>query len=309
MALDLLYFNGELITETDLEVSSIDFQDRAFHYGDGIFETLRIHQGEIPTWSFHQERLQLGQDALGLPLDSFLNSWPEFVARQLAHIPAACAKLIISRGIGPRGYKAPSITHIHWWLKVTDLPHDSATFKYQPKKLTLCNHRLSRQPALAGIKHLNRLDQVIARSEWNDSEPFDEGIMRNLEGNIIECTMSNLFWLENGKIFTPDVTQEGVDGCVRRWLIQYQMNQENPVHIIQQVTLASITQADGVFICNSLMGIQAVAEISDTVIGNATEKHALDRANEMIKSLSIRFNEYYQVNKTETFNNASRMHD
>ncbi len=304
MALDLLYFNGELITGTDLETSSIDFQDRAFHYGDGLFETLRIHQGGIPTWAFHQERLLLGQSALNLPLDTFLDAWPEFVARHLAHIPAACGKLIISRGVGPRGYKAPNITHIHWWLKITDLPHDSATFDYQPKQLTVCDHRLSKQPALAGIKHLNRLDQVIARSEWNDSASFHEGIMRNLAGDIIECTMSNLFWLENGKIFTPDLTEEGVDGCVRRWLIQYQLAQENPVSVIQQTTLASIMQADGVFICNSLMGIQAVAEISGVAIGNATEAHALERANQTIKSLSKRFNKLYKVNETETINNA-----
>lgn len=280
MALDLLFLNGKLVDQND---QIIDFQDRAFHYGDGVFETLRIHCGDIPTWAFHRERLLRAQEKLKLPIDSFLAQWPEFIAQNLHAIKSGCAKLIISRGVGPRGYKSPAVPVLNWWLKITDLPADSLNLAQSNKKLTICQYPLSRQPVLAGLKHLNRLDQVMARSEWGSHDEFDEGVMLNLEGAVTECTMSNIYWLEGDQIYTPDLSLEGVDGCVRRWLIKDLESTLKPLQILKAVKLERLLSADAVFISNSLSGIQWVNNIAG---------HQIPLSN-LVKVLSDKFNQQY----------------
>lgn len=265
--MEIIFANGQLVNSEAESSLCINFDDRALQYGDGVFETLRIANGAIPMWKYHQQRLENSQNVLGLPLDEFLSGWDGFCAEHIIHIDNACAKLIISRGEGPRGYKIPQNPQLNWWLKITDLP---ALSKPEMFKLTLCHHALSRQPALAGLKHLNRLDQVIARSEWDVQDDYDEGIMFNLDGDIIEGTMSNVFWLTDGQLYTPDLSQEGIDGCVRRWLIA-QQDKVNPVNIQKSTQLNQLLMADGVFLTNSLIGIQKVTEID----GHKISQHSL----------------------------------
>ncbi|NRA24952.1 MAG: aminodeoxychorismate lyase [Oleispira sp.] len=290
MAVDLLFLNGSLINEADLDHQIIDFQDRAFHYGDGVFETLRIHNGDIPTWHFHQQRLRQAQKTLKLPLDNFLTAWPSFVTNHLAEIKQGCAKLVISRGVGPRGYKIPDQAELNWWLKITDLPVNSSNLQQKKYRLTVCEHILSRQPALAGLKHLNRLDQVIARSEWQQ-DAFDEGIMLNLDGHVVAGTMSNIFWLKDGRLFTPDISQEGIDGCVRRWLLQYQVDKNFAFKIEKYANVEQLLSADAVFISNSLIGIQLVAEIAGQPIASV--------AHGRVQRLAEEFNRFYLLDKSQ----------
>lgn len=272
--MELLFANGSLISSSDNNAGSanaISFNDRAFLYGDGVFETMRIAQGEIPMWEYHRQRLVKSQQIMGLALDDFLAQWQSFAALHLSNIESACAKLVISRGEGPRGYKLPVKTNLSWWLQVTDLPSIVEQAANQSScRLTLCQHALSRQPALAGLKHLNRLDQVMARSEWSDQDPFDEGVMFNIDGDVIEGTMSNLFWLKKNKIYTPDLSQEGVDGCVRRWLID-QQPQGMSINIVRDVKLDQLLMSEGVFLTNSLVGIKKVHQIDGHKIADNTQ--------------------------------------
>lgn len=278
--MELFFANGALInTRVDSKNHEssdfgINFNDRALQYGDGVFETIRICKGGIPMWKYHQQRLINAQNILGLPIDDFLSQWNDFVVTNFVNIDNACAKLVISRGEGPRGYQIPKQAHLNWWLKVTDLPVKSDRDGF---RLTLCRHALSRQPALAGIKHLNRLDQVMARSEWNEKDNFDEGIMFNIDGDVIEGTMSNIFWLKDGRFFTPDLSQEGIDGCVRRWVINQQGNKYS-VTTKKNVKLDQLLTADGVFLTNSLMGIKKVAEIDGQTIAQNTMIDTLEKA-------------------------------
>lgn len=281
--MELFFANGVLVdtvSNTEHTDYSIQFNDRALQYGDGVFETMRIVDGEIPMWDFHQQRLIWAQEALKLPLEDFLSQWDSFRKQNLFSIKNACAKLVISRGVGPRGYKIPNPTQLNWWLQVTDLSAIENTSGY---RLTLCQHTLSRQPALAGLKHLNRLDQVMARSEWSEQDCFDEGIMFNLDGDVIEGTMSNIFWLKGNQLFTPDLSQEGVDGCVRRWVIKnicaYKLDDERnnlpPVIIKKDTKLDQLLSADAVFLTNSLMGVKRVVEIDSQVIPDCRRAHGL----------------------------------
>lgn len=302
--MELLFANGVLVNsvgQTESADHGIRFNDRALQYGDGVFETMRIVNGEIPMWEFHLQRLLWAQTAVKLPLEEFLSEWSEFKQKNLSSIQNACAKLVISRGVGPRGYKIPNPTRINWWLQITDLP---AVKKVEGYRLTLCQHTLSRQPSLAGLKHLNRLDQVMARSEWNEQANFDEGIMFNLDGDVIEGTMSNIFWLKGDQFYTPDLSQEGVDGCVRRWIIDklgsrtfgnQMLNSETnnplknlPAVIIEKDTkLDQLLTADAVFLTNSLMGVKKVIEIDHHKIVDCPT------ANRLVKYLAEEFNQQF----------------
>jgi 4-amino-4-deoxychorismate lyase len=283
--MELFFANGVLV-DTNANTADahqgISINDRALQYGDGVFETLRIVNGRIPMWEYHQQRLRNAQAILGLPLDDFLSAWDEFIAQNCSSVGNACAKLIISRGAGPRGYKIPPQAQLNWWLSITDLPNIASKTDY---RLTLCRHTLSRQPTLAGLKHLNRLDQVMARSEWGEQDNFDEGIMFNLDGDVTEGTMSNIFWLKAGQVFTPDLSQEGIDGCVRRWVIG-QLGNDTPVIIEKCAKLDRLLNADGVFLTNSLMGIQKVTEIDGQVISQSpkVEQLAADFSRQFIPS-------------------------
>lgn len=284
--MEMFFANG--ILQPSSAHQCISIRDRALQYGDGVFETLRIVDGEIPMWKYHQQRLKNAQQILGLPLDEFFAQWPSFMSEQLANLKNACAKLVISRGEGPRGYKIPPQTSLNWWLTVTDLPVRETKNEF---KLTLCRHALSRQPRLAGLKHLNRLDQVLARSEWTEQDDFDEGIMFNLDGDVIEGTMSNIFWLKSGQLFTPDLSQEGIDGCVRRWVIDQCAQNSNAatksvtksVIIEKDAKLDQLLTADAVFLTNSLMGIQTVSQIDGQAIAH----------NKIIETLSTEFNRQF----------------
>lgn len=285
--MDVLFYNGERVLSQGKSVSDsyagISFDDRGLQYGDGIFETLRIANGEIPMWEFHQERLSKAELALKLPLAEFFSCWPSFVKQHLNHIESGYAKLVITRGEGPRGYKIPLEPVLNWWLKVGDFPSSYKIKQTTPFSLTLCQHPISRQPKLAGLKHLNRLDQVMARSEWGDSNEFDEGVMFNIDGDVTECTMSNIFWLKNGQLHTPDLSQEGIDGCVRRWLIARAEQSTQPVVVRQQTKLDELLAADAVFLTNSLMGIQTVSKIDGHEIAQSP------LVDELAENFSLQF--------------------
>lgn len=282
--MDLFFINGVALDhDSGCDSNSLNqadhgirFNDRALQYGDGVFETMRIVQGEIPMWEFHQQRLQWAQQALKLPLESFLSQWQSFMQKHLHDVVSGCAKLVISRGAGPRGYKIPNESRINWWLQVTDF-----TPRQNPQhfRLTLCQHTLSRQPALAGLKHLNRLDQVMARSEWDDRDNFDEGIMFNLDGDVVEGTMSNIFWLCGDQLYTPDLTQEGIDGCVRRWVIKDPCALlSTPVVIKKAAKLDELLTSDAVFLTNSLLGIKPVQTIDGHVVAQSACVEAMAMA-------------------------------
>ena len=122
------------------------------------------------------------------------------------------------------------------------------------------------------------------RSECQ-KDTFDEGIRLNRGGHGIEGTMSNIFWLKDEQIFTPDISQEGIDGCVRRWVLQHQVDKNITIKIEKYVSLEQLLSADAVFITNSLIGIQSVCEIAGQSIASV--------ASGRVKQLAEEFNRFY----------------
>ncbi len=244
--------------------------DRGFQYGDGAFETIRVVRGMIPLAAFHWQRLARACQRLSLPfsheeLDQQLNPI-------LAHKATGVLKVMVTRGSGGRGYNpegAPG-RMILGWFAMPEYPED---WREQGIEVKVCQTRLGHSPALAGLKHLNRLEQVLARGEWQgngSSGNVGEGLMLDLHGQLIEGTMSNLFLVDSGVITTADLSLCGVAGVMRQWLLDASPWRDKAQ--VRSLTLDDLWHAEEVFVTNSVMGIMPVSRCDDNVwaVGSLT---------------------------------------
>jgi 4-amino-4-deoxychorismate lyase len=237
---------------------STPLTDRGLAYGDGVFRTLRMVDGRPLHWARHYAKLHSDCVALGLPcpLESLLLSEAQFAAAGLAH---ASVKIIVTRGSGPRGY-APPQPCVPTRIVIAEA-YTSSLRNEAGANVHLCRLRLSQQPALAGIKHLNRLENVLARAEWNDTA-IDEGLLLDQENDVIGGTMSNLFIVENGALITPDLSRSGVAGVTRARVIDLAKTAGIECRI-EKVPLQRVFNADEVSLVNSLIGLWPVCRLAD----------------------------------------------
>jgi len=252
---------------------SLSLQDRGLHYGDGLFETIAVRDQQLEFWQRHIRRLLAGCQRLGI-----LAPDPELLlaeARQLVDgRNDLVLKIIISRGQGGRGYRASleSGSTPSRILAVYDMPDYPAKNQLNGITARYCDTRLGTSPALAGIKHLNRLEQVLARSEWQD-KAIVEGLMLAAHGRVTEGTMSNLFFVKNAELFTPDLSLAGVAGIMREVILEVAHKQKIPLSI-GHFGVADLNAADEIFISNSLIGIWPVRQLAQQqfFIGPVTQK-------------------------------------
>ncbi|MEQ1600124.1 MAG: aminodeoxychorismate lyase, partial [Methylotenera sp.] len=169
------------------------------------------------------------------------------------------AKIIITRGEGDRGYAPPAVTAPTRAVIKSAMPQYAALNYAQGVNLRVCETRLATQPKLAGIKHLNRLENVLARMEWREDAIFD-GLLLDQQGHVIECTMSNIFARFDNKLITPALTLCGVAGITRQRILWLESVLNLTVEVTS-ITLDQLLQADEVIICNSLYGAFQVNSI------------------------------------------------
>lgn len=237
--------------------------DRGFAYGDGVFESCRVIHGRIPLWPYHRERLLASCQQLKIYCDpEQLDQYCEqlLVLPEVIQTPDTVLKVMVTRGVSGRGYRLPETPATTYCLAIfsgNPLLSDNYT---QGVKLRICDYRLSANPALAGLKHMNRLEQILARSEWDDE--YHEGLLLDQLGNVIEATSSNLFALVGGELITPDLSQAGVAGVMRRLILERLAPAIGLVPRIKALTLSELQKADELFICNSLAGIRPVLSIA-----------------------------------------------
>jgi 4-amino-4-deoxychorismate lyase len=239
----------------------ISIRDRGLLYGDGVFRTLRASCGQALHWPLHYRKLQHDCRALGLacPDEALLRAELDML---LAQHPDGVVKLIVTRGTGTRGYTPlANIAPTRTW-DISPSPQYPADNARQGVKVRLCNLRLSAQPLLAGIKHLNRLENVLAAAEWSDPE-IAEGLLLDTENHVIEGTRSNLFMVSQGRLITPDLSRCGVAGVQRErvldWARQYGMAVE-----VCDIALEDLWQADELFLSNSLIGLWPIRELEQS---------------------------------------------
>jgi 4-amino-4-deoxychorismate lyase len=236
---------------------SLPATDRGLHYGDGVFTTLAVRDGKACWLDAHLERLRAGCHRLGIPAPE------EVVLRRdveavLEGEGNAVVKLIITRGSGGRGYAPPEpVTPRRIALRYP-LPDHPLAYAEQGVRLRIADARLAINPRLAGIKHLNRLEQVLARAEWDASATdIPEALMLDAKGRLIEGTMTNLFVAAEGVLMTPDLRECGVEGVMRRVIIDEVQAQGMAIQI-QELYPDILATVDELFVANSVNGIWPV---------------------------------------------------
>jgi len=238
----------------------VDAADRGLLYGDGLFETMAVRNGRVSSWSRHMARLLAGCERLGIPaVDT--GQLAHEAGELLAGAGRGVLKLIVTRGSGGRGYGVPEkllprrILQLHPW------PGFPPTARESGVAVRLCTTRLCHNPQLAGIKHLNRLEQVLARREWDDPL-IGEGLLLDVDGRLVEGTMSNLFLVREEILLTPDLSCCGVAGIMRSIILE-QAERQSLRAEIRALDSADLLAADEVFLCNSLIGIWPVSAVDD----------------------------------------------
>ena len=239
-----------------VESSAISVDDRGLQYGDGLFETMSAQDGRVRHFERHMERLAEGGRRLGLPVPD-----PNLVAaeceRALAGLGAGSVKLMVTRGPGPRSYRPPAdpaVTRI----VVSSAPKP----RNDPEEgivVRLCDTPLGLNPRLAGIKHLNRLEQVLACAEWDDPA-IAEGLMSSVDGRIVCATAANVFLVREGRLLTPAIRDCGVAGVMRGVVLAAAREAGIDTEILD-VRLVDFSAADEVFLTNAITGVRPVGEI------------------------------------------------
>lgn len=253
MKLPIYFYNGQ-------QQGAISGIDRGLAYGDGLFETCRARKGEIPLWSLHKARLLNGASVLGL---NIIEAQLEDLLKQaidesdLKQCEQGIVKLIVSRSVGGRGYRFDTGAGVNYLIMVMPAqPLDSHPHWDAGLSVRVCEHRLGRQGKLAGLKHLNRLDQVVARAEWQDE--YDDGLMLDYDSKIIESISGNLLFVGNNRLVTPCLDACGVKGVMRSFLQQHFLNV-----IEAPVSLHELNQFTEIIVTNAVIGALPVKQIVD----------------------------------------------
>ncbi len=233
---------------------AIAHDDRGLQYGDGLFETALLVGGRVRFLEDHLERLVRGCERLGIVC-------PEraVLLKDIAVLTAGrgegILKIIVTRGVGGRGYRAK--TQDPTRIVAVYPPPETSSAADQGIAVRWCQTRLGRNPALAGIKHLNRLEQVLAQSEWDPSE-IEEGLMLDTEGELVAATAGNLFLVREGILCTSDLRYCGIRGVMRGRVIVAALEAGIPVEE-QPLWQSDLELAEEVFVTNAVRGIRPVA--------------------------------------------------
>jgi len=249
----MLLVNGSSVT-------TVSAQDRGLTLGDGMFTTLHLKNHQPQLWEFHIQRLREGCMRLKLQLPD-LDSLYEQCCQLAAGDDEACGKIIITRGSGGRGYSPQGCQSPTIIVSSHPYPVHYHTWQQQGIDLDVAEQRLGWQPMLAGLKTLNRLEQVLLKDEL-DSRRIAEAVVLDWQGNVVEAVTANLFWRKNNHFFTPDLQQSGVCGVMRAFVIQQLAGWQ---YVVESVSseLDILLDADEVWMTNALMGIVPVTGIKD----------------------------------------------
>lgn len=240
--------------------SAISADDRGFTYGDGVFRTLVLRGGIAQWWPRQYGKLAADCRALDIvpPSDADLRNDIRIIAAQM---PDCVLRITVTRGSGGRGYAAPLQPQPRRVVTTAPLPEYPSLWAERGVAVRLCRLRLAEQPRLAGIKHLNRLENVLARAEWDDPE-IAEGLLLDGAGHVIEGTRCNLFIVEEGGLVTPDLSRCGVAG-VTRDLVMEAANHHGLRCRTEAISRERLIAAREVLLVNSLIGVWPVTVLEE----------------------------------------------
>lgn len=270
---------NSIVTINGIIGNTVSVNDRGLNYGDGLFETLVVRRAvgaaepRAEFYELHLNRLRNGCELLDINFNEDIVKHEITELLRLRRNVDSILKIVITRGESSRGYSYDKNIAATRIISLSNIVSDHRRQRHTGIKTRICDTRVSINPALAGLKHLNRLENVIARAEWSDST-IAEGILLDTEGRLIEGTMSNIFLIENDKIYTADLKRCGVAGIIRKVIIDDIAKEfELPV-LVTDIFPEMIETADEIFICNSLIGIWPVSAVGSIrkIIGPITRQ-------------------------------------
>ncbi|WJV60886.1 aminodeoxychorismate lyase [Pectobacteriaceae bacterium CE70] len=248
----MLWINGE----QEQQLSALD---RGTQFGDGCFTTARVVNDRIVWFERHLQRLQQAAEKLMLPTVE----WQKLEAEM--HQAArgyqdGIVKVIITRGQGGRGYSPGGCQGSTRIVMQSDYPEHYARWRSEGISLAVSPIRLARSTLLAGIKHLNRLEQIFIRMHLEQTSA-DEALVLDTAGWLVECCAANLFWRKGNVVYTPDVSQAGVDGVARQHIIAQLAVSDFRLQIVN-APLETLADAEELIVCNALMPIIPVNQVN-----------------------------------------------
>lgn len=239
------------------EDQNISSADRAFNYGDGLFTTAKVYQGKIDYLDKHIARLQQGCEKLFIHGVDF--KWlKQHVAEVASTHSSAVLKMVISAGQGGRGYSRQGIGQPNVVVSVYKFPQHFKILQSQGIRLGVASTMLGLNPQLAGIKHLNRLEQVLIRHEL-DNRREDDLLVLNIHQDIIEASSANVFYQRGNKWYTPDLLFSGVNGIIRQEILK-----NNTEVTVKKDKIGVLDDVTAMFICNCVFGIVPVKCFNNT---------------------------------------------
>lgn len=252
-----------MILINGVERDTIDARDRGLMYGDGVFRTLPLRNRQAVCWQRQYAKLAADCAALSLSCPERHDLENDFM-RIAATEPDCAVKIVVTRGAGARGYALPSAPIPNRLVMSSPLAAHSAV-RERGINVRLCQTRVILQARLAGVKHLNRLDSVLARSEWDDPD-IAEGLMLDPDDNIVQGTMANVFMAERGMLVTPVLNNAGVAGVQRERVLELARTRGLAASV-EVISLQRLLAASEVFLTNSLIGLWPVARIDRRAVG------------------------------------------
>ncbi|PID65718.1 MAG: aminodeoxychorismate lyase [Gammaproteobacteria bacterium] len=240
-------------------ITQNQFTDSLTQYGDGVFETMLAVGNDIHHWDYHWQRLEKSCQRLQISVPEYEKLYQQLqITLTEQNNTFSVIKMIIARGDGLRGYRSIENQPCYIQFSISDYHFNPKI--YQGLNVRICQTRLSHQPLLAGMKHINRLEYVMARRESEDGQ-FDEGLLLNYDNLLIEGLTSNVFIIKNQHIFTPILDGSGVCGTMRAYLrdtlpsLGYMIKEK-------ALLLDDIGTADEIFLTNATAGIMPVSRIA-----------------------------------------------
>lgn len=287
--------NGTLVNGEPGDQLSV--RDRGFLYGQSLFETLAVSNGRAHLIDRHLQRLAKGCQALGIPYPSQLKADINTICESVRVREAADSnnkrvlRVTLSMGRGGRGYAnpaAPSTTRV---LSMHDYPDHPSAYWHNGIECGVATIRLAQQPAFAGLKHGNRLEQIMARSQWPSGRDgqslWQEALMLDQAGSVIEGTQSNVFILNGNQLSTPKLDQSGIAGVMRETILSMSESLGVQAQIVS-LSLPDIERAEAVFLSNSVIGVWPVRHLNNTHYKDVSFAHKLMKLlvkNEAIPTL------------------------
>lgn len=257
------------------EQSRISISNRNFQYGDGLFETCVVKDNQILFWEKHLLRLNEGCKKLKIKnIDKSI--WLKDIKKALSLTPKknCVVKLILSRGDSQRGYGYPDDILPVRVVIVSELKNAKAKKSFS---LEYAQSGYHSNPILAGIKHCNRIEQVLARATLTR----DEAIMLDENQNIISVTQGNIYFISGKKLVTPKLDRCGVIGSRRSLILELAKSMELNVKE-DNISINEVRNADEVFISNSIIGIQSVSSIEDYYLPKSRMTEKIKKAFESV---------------------------